>query len=77
MMLAKVPNNKKSMVLATINKQKTKVKYIINFSQDIKNKELSKAFDNAFAVSYSIVFILSIGALFTDRKPTDSEQTMA
>ncbi|MBW9146589.1 MFS transporter [Clostridium sp. CM027] len=77
MMLAKAPNNKKSIVLATINEQKTKVKYIINFSQDIKNKELSKAFDNAFVVSYSIVFILSIGALFTDRKPTDNEKMMA
>ena len=76
-MLDKAPNNKKTIVLAAINKQKNKVKYIINFSQDVKNKELSKAFDNAFVVSYSIVFILSIGALFTDRKPKKDENVIA
>ncbi|MCB2305950.1 MFS transporter [Clostridium estertheticum] len=45
--------------------------------RDIKNKELSKAFDNTFVVSYTIVFLLSICALFTDRKPTDIEKLIA
>jgi EmrB/QacA subfamily drug resistance transporter len=76
-MLAKVPTNKKEIVLTTLNEQKANVEYIINFGQDIKNKELTKAFDNTFVFSYVIVFILSICGLFTDRKPRDDEKMMA
>ncbi|MBZ9607143.1 MFS transporter [Clostridium estertheticum] len=74
MMIAKVPNDKKAIVLTTLKEQKNKVEYIINFIQDIKSKEQSKAFDNTFVVSYTIVFILSICGLFTDRKLREDEK---
>ncbi|MBU3092002.1 MFS transporter [Clostridium sp. CF011] len=76
MMIAKVPNDKKIVVLTSIKEQKNKVEYLINFGQNIKDKELSNAFDNTFVVSYAIVFILSICGLFTDRKLREDEKIM-
>ena len=76
-MLAKVPNDKKIVVLTSIKEQKNKVEYLINFGKNIKDKELSNAFDNTFIVSYAIVFILSISGLFTDRKPKHNEDVIA
>jgi EmrB/QacA subfamily drug resistance transporter len=73
-MLAMTPNNKKAIVLASLKEQKGKVMDIINFSQNTKDKKLSKAFDNAFMVSFIIVFALSICGLFTDRKLKDNEK---
>lgn len=76
-LLAKTPDNKKAAISTTINEQKTSVEYIINFAQDLKNKKLTKAFDDTFVFSYVIVFILSICGLFTDRKPTDPEKMIS
>ena len=60
-----------------LKKQKNKVAVIIIFAQDTKYKQFSKAFDNTFVVSYSIVFILSIFGLFTDRKPKQNENVVS
>ncbi|AJA46477.1 tetracenomycin C resistance and export protein [Clostridium pasteurianum DSM 525 = ATCC 6013] len=66
--LAKTPQEKRVFVLSNLEQQKSKVLNIIDYSQDIKNKEISKAFNNTFRVSYIILFVFSIFGLFTDKK---------
>jgi EmrB/QacA subfamily drug resistance transporter len=65
--LAKTPQAKRPFILSNLTQQKNKVSNIIDYSQDVKNKEISVAFDNTFKISYIILFLFSIFGLFTDR----------
>lgn len=76
-MLDKVPNKNKAVALMALKEQKNKVAVIINFAQNTKYEQLSKAFDNTFMVSYVIVIILSVFGLFTDKNPTHNKNVIA
>ncbi|MFT8315366.1 MAG: MFS transporter [Clostridium sp.] len=67
-LLAKTPQEKRAFVLSNLQQQKSKVLNIIDYSQDVRNKETSKAFNNTFRVSYIILFAFSIFGLFTDKR---------
>jgi EmrB/QacA subfamily drug resistance transporter len=67
-LLAKTPEGRRAFVLNSLDQQKSKVLNIINYSQDVKNKEISKAFNNTFRASYIILFVFSIFGLFTDKR---------
>lgn len=76
-LLVKIPSAKRTIIMASLNKQKNKIISIIDHGQQIKNAEISKAFDKTFKIAYIILFIFSIFGLFTDRKINEnhSKQT--
>lgn len=75
-LLDKTPQNKKELVLTNLQEQKSKVLSIVDYGQDVKNKEISKAFNNTFVVAYIVLFIFSVFGLFTDKKVKEEQHEL-
>lgn len=72
-LLDKTPQNKRQLMLTNLQEQKSKVLSIVDYGQDVKNKEISRAFNNTFVVAYIVLFIFSIFGLFTDKKAKEEQ----